>query len=176
MANVTNQASPGIFFVGGGAVTSTSKSLERRSAWSLGWSVTFEICCCSDKQAVEPTHRVARTKVVSSATGDHPRGFQFGPISHAANSTSEQLKDTAGCQYHQLLVMRCAAVSTRMVGVRLTSVRGVEGLLRCSEKIAPIFVLFVFKEIILVEWQSQYFNLYFKGCCCSGVGLSDSHW
>lgn len=47
---------------------------------------------------VEPTRTVARTKVVSSATGDHTRGFQFGPISHAASSTSEQLKHTAGCQ------------------------------------------------------------------------------
>lgn len=42
MANVTNQTSPGVLCVGVGALTSTSKSLERRSARSLGWSVTFQ--------------------------------------------------------------------------------------------------------------------------------------
>lgn len=42
MANVTNQTSPGVFCVGRGALTSTSKSLERHSARSLAWSVTFK--------------------------------------------------------------------------------------------------------------------------------------
>lgn len=46
--------------------------------------------------------------------------------------------------------MRCAAVSTRIVGVRLTSVRRVKGLIRCSGKIVLVFVIFVFKRILAI--------------------------
>lgn len=48
--------------------------------------------------------------------------------------------------------MRCAVVSTRVAGVRLTSVRSVKGLIRCSERIALVFVILAFKGIlVLVE-------------------------
>lgn len=46
MANVTNLTSPGVLCVGGGAPISTSKSLERCSARSLGWSVNIWKPCC----------------------------------------------------------------------------------------------------------------------------------
>lgn len=105
MANVTNQTSLGVRCVGGGCTDiykqvpgTTLSKIIRLKALHLKWSMFL-----TDRRLpVEPppthTHTVTRTKVVSSATGDHPRGVQFGPISHAASSTSEQLKDTAGCQ------------------------------------------------------------------------------